>query len=672
MSMASDWVVSDETTECVHGSPPLTSESACHPSHPTPTAVITDRGSEKHAFAEGLLQDVPGLHEIVEGQQCIQRELSALLSGLHRVCELSGRNGSKLSQLCAEFPSMHPDIISAGAYPLGSENTAKLKAQRSLISNSGSSLLLSTDSPTNTGGGCASDPISRLNYEPSHGSEESEEEAPIEGPVSPGRRVSVFHRLKAERVTDDILFRTGSTEHMCSRKTTSVSGRTRVFRNWLQECLSDMRCDGVVFLLISANALLVGIQANSQVQNGGKENPVYTSIDHVFTTLFTIELSLRLFAEGFYHFFTSKNYSWNFFDFFIVSMSVVDASLTAIFTASSENGGNMTHLRVMRVFRVIRLVRTLRMVRLVRFIRALRALIYSLLVTIKSMVWAMLLLAMILYIFGVAFVQAVGDHYADAQPRDQQFDRFFGSLPKAMCTLFTSITSGLDWGDVLLACQRLGAHWVVLYVFFIIFTYFGVCNAITGVFCQGAIESAQLDKEMVTLQMMANEGAYKTALKEVFKEIDADDSGDITWGEFDIYLREEKCKLYLNSLNISTEDAWSLFRILDVNMTGTLDIDDFVDGCLNLKGPAKAMHFVKLERETKALAAFMEQFAVDLNGLKQLICHGHTRAMSPPGSQMGSRSCPKQKQDKVLSHQVIVPAFEPPPLAVQDIVLETC
>jgi len=168
------------------------------------------------------------------------------------------------------------------------------------------------------------------------------------------------------------------------------------------------------------------------------------------------------------------------------------------------------------------------------------------------------------------------------------------------------------------------------------------------------------------MQMMANEGSYKAGLIEVFNEIDGDKSGTVTWGQFEGHLQDDKCKLYLQSLNISTQDAWSLFRILDVDLTGALDIDQFVEGCLILKGPAKAMHFVKVERETKALRTIVEQCSADIKKLSQgmIMNKGHISVGPQQDKTTKEFGDPERRGDKELSRQ------DPPNLSVEDVRLK--
>ena len=43
------------------------------------------------------------------------------------------------------------------------------------------------------------------------------------------------------------------------------------------------------------------------------------------------------------------------------------------------------------------------------------------------------------------------------------------------------------------------------------------------------------------------------------------------------------------SLGISTDDIWTLFLLIDVDDNGVVDIEEFVAGCMQLRGPAQSL-----------------------------------------------------------------------------------
>merc|ERR1712110_289456 len=109
-----------------------------------------------------------------------------------------------------------------------------------------------------------------------------------------------------------------------------------------------------------------------------------------------------------------------------------------------------------RIIRLTRLVRIVRLVRIATFVRSLRVLVHTMYITMKALVWAILLLFTIIYFFGVLFTQFANDHKVmqncnTPECTDSMSDitAFWGSLVTSMLTLFESFSGGVNWGLLL-------------------------------------------------------------------------------------------------------------------------------------------------------------------------------------------------------------------------------
>jgi len=283
---------------------------------------------------------------------------------------------------------------------------------------------------------------------------------------------------------------------------------------------------------------------------------------------------------------------------FLVSAGVLDTS----------------EVRAIGVIRVTRLLRTFRMVRVVKSIRSLRTLLLSIAITVKSLLWVVVLIVMIFYGFGIAFTQAAQDHFRNGHARSSpglmpsELKAFWGTLPRSMFTLFKAIAGGISWHEVVLPLSDVGWFWVSLFCLFIVLVVFAILNVVTGVFCQSAMESAQKDKALATAEQMANQEKFQHSMRCLFYEIDSDSSGVITLDELESTLREADLAAYLNSLGIDAQDVWTLFKLLDKDGSGTVDIDEFISGCSNLKGGAKAVHIAELAYDQRIMILTLERF----------------------------------------------------------------
>ena len=84
-----------------------------------------------------------------------------------------------------------------------------------------------------------------------------------------------------------------------------------------------------------------------------------TTLNSVFSYIFIVELTLKLVVYGLAYF----QSGWNWFDFFVVSASVLDIILQ--YSGISSGGASAISIlpQIARIFRVMRITRLLRMVK---------------------------------------------------------------------------------------------------------------------------------------------------------------------------------------------------------------------------------------------------------------------------------------------------------------------
>jgi hypothetical protein len=304
-----------------------------------------------------------------------------------------------------------------------------------------------------------------------------------------------------------------------------------------------------------------------------------------------------------------------------VSVSVFNtvASIASNFVSSAatqdvDGAIGFEHARLLRIVRISRLLRVLRMARVVRFVRPLRVLIHSMLTTVKSLVWIFLLVVLVLYFFAILFTQGVSDFLiSDSHARmNSPLVTFWGTLPDSMLTLFKVMTGGVDWEVISTPLARLGAGWVFLFIFFVCFEFFALLNVITGVYCQMAYEGAQQDKELMIQELLNNKRTHVENTRELFTKmfasLDSDDSGSVNMEEFQEHIANESVQAFFALLELESTDAFTLFQLLDADGGGNIDAEEFVTGCIRLKGHARSIDLVKLTYEMRWFIRYFVQF----------------------------------------------------------------
>jgi len=211
--------------------------------------------------------------------------------------------------------------------------------------------------------------------------------------------------------------------------------------------------------------------------------------------------------------------------------------------------------------------------------------------------------------------------------------KFYSSVGATMYTLVLAISGGADWVDMVDPLQRISDVYQALFVFYVLFVLICVLNVLTSVFVQRANELVKLDRDLVTqCQLVSNEMFYNE-MKSIFQEVDVDGSGTITWEKFREYLQNEHVQAYFATQQLDTTDARELFNLLDADAKEEVKVEDFVMGCMKLRGQAKSSDVATVLREHKRMSQKTMKAMRKIE--KQLFAIGRSLATLPlPESQL--------------------------------------
>lgn len=123
----------------------------------------------------------------------------------------------------------------------------------------------------------------------------------------------------------------------------------KLARRWYNSNLIQFAIAFVIFL----NFILNAVEAQYVVVPDDMVT-VFTIFEDIFTVIFTVELSLNMYAHWCWKFWSS---GWNIFDFLVVTVSLLARTLAGI--------PGITQLRLVRAFRVFRLVKRFKALRII-------------------------------------------------------------------------------------------------------------------------------------------------------------------------------------------------------------------------------------------------------------------------------------------------------------------
>jgi len=413
------------------------------------------------------------------------------------------------------------------------------------------------------------------------------------------------------------------------------------------------------------NGIFIGIQV---AQDYKKEMPTGLKvIDYIFCVLFLAELGLRLVGLGCKEFWLARGEDryWNWFDFFIVTASTFDAVLSIALESSGQSGSTaLSNISVLRVIRVVRVVRVLRIIKVLSFFRDLRVLMMAIVSTVKTASFAFGLIMFVMYIFGIALTQVVGEHLKEQWeagnpvPDDSPMMFFFGSVPNTILCLFMTIAGGIDWLDAIEPLLEIGAIPTTFFLIYVVLMVLCIMNVLLGIFCQCALDTAAQDRENVIQTQLQDRARFISTLGYMFAEWDESGDGKCSLAEFNKHLADDKTQALLRSLEIDSRDALAIFEMLDADHNGSVDLNEFITGCITLRGGAKAVQLEKVNNFSKDLHDRFDKLDSKVNHVDKRVSVILTRMLPDTegktlrfqlGGHFGNNSPPRTKQRRSSS-----------------------
>mmetsp|Transcript_101981 Transcript_101981/g.287883 ORF Transcript_101981/g.287883 Transcript_101981/m.287883 type:complete len:610 (+) Transcript_101981:59-1888(+) len=377
------------------------------------------------------------------------------------------------------------------------------------------------------------------------------------------------------------------------------------------------------------NAASMGYQTDYEARRVTDETAAgFQILESVFCGIFTLELLLRLWAMR-CDFFKRRNLFWGVFDIAIVTSQLSEEVLRvyAKWSGETESGSQAAGwLNNVRLFRVLRLIRVMRLVRMLKLIGELRTMLSSIMGSLRSLVWAVMLLVLMMFIVGVCITRLVLDQRVFATQKgvedfNEELVRHFGSLGDSIYALYKCVTGGIDWGDVADPLASYVSIWILPFMmFYIAFALLCMLNVITGVFVETALLNARKDQ---TNTLVNHVHALYTNLQ---------DEGAITenldWTSFIDNLDTEKMQIILEEFDIDASEMRAFYKLLDTNDDGSISREEFAEGCKRLRGPAKAYETRHLMRVTARLVEeSVEQSRLLQSIFRTLESNGNARSL---------------------------------------------
>jgi hypothetical protein len=145
------------------------------------------------------------------------------------------------------------------------------------------------------------------------------------------------------------------------------------------------------------------------------------------------------------YFFTNKDKVWNWFDCFLVTLSLMDFVVTMIL---GTGGGNVSFMRILRLMKLSKILRAFRTL---KFFKELAVMMDSFRRSFVTLFWSLVMIGFVLFVFALIFLQGLADtinaEHEDMSEEDKEgVLKKFGSMRLSVLSLYQAVTGGDDWG----------------------------------------------------------------------------------------------------------------------------------------------------------------------------------------------------------------------------------
>lgn len=359
----------------------------------------------------------------------------------------------------------------------------------------------------------------------------------------------------------------------------------------LESLVLDARFQYTILIFIVLSAIEVGAQADYMARHLERRVPlVFRVSGAILSGVLGGEICIRLYIYRTF-FFCMGGWAWNVFDL-IIALAHLGETVLENFQGKQMNW-TFPPCFLARLLCLIRILRVVRYLLAKRSLGALRTLIYCLMGSWKAFCWVVLVISLFVFMTSVFFTELVLNSRLDGlnDLDNAELSRWYGSLTRTFLSLYQALVGGVDWDTVVSPLMTISPVLGVIFSLYIAVAVLAMLNVVTGVFVDTALTRANRMKDNITVNNACR----------LFTLLDIDRTGQISVLEFESQLESQPMQEYLAEIDVDVSEAKWLFEILDINSTGTIDFDEFLSGCLRMKGPAKALDLLLVTRESRRM-----------------------------------------------------------------------
>lgn len=380
-------------------------------------------------------------------------------------------------------------------------------------------------------------------------------------------------------------------------------------QRYVDHVLNSDRYVAAIGILSLFNLAIIVIDTDARAACMGEDDcaPEYIQIlDYILLLVYTIDLSLALFAQRCLFFRTGLNW----IDFAIVVFGIIELVLQ-VFVSDPKGLSAIGVLKITRISRVSKVLRSL---------PELYKLVSGFMHTLKALTWGFVMILLLLLVWAIIILQAymiLNAYSTFSEEDDQNCIPSMTSSFSLVLMLWQTNIIGDNWGRCFV--PLIAEHWTLYWIFAIAFICInlGFTNLILAVIVEKA--NAQHDETVIlkTLEKSKREEAEIERFRVVFQKLDKDGSNGLSIDEFlDGFEEFSDFKNGLLKFGIDKCDLNYIFACLDSDGSGEVGYDEFINAMFKSKRQDTGTQLMLVQMTLQKMLFMMQDMQHDVEQLK--------------------------------------------------------
>jgi len=369
-------------------------------------------------------------------------------------------------------------------------------------------------------------------------------------------------------------------------------------RRQLARILATPAFEWSMSVVISISIIFVILDVDNNA--AGHDSPHWLQVCNIIVmVVYFFDVCIRLYVFRLKYFYDP----FRVFDFLVISADIIMTLTLSISSADIPVPSTLSRIgRVMRVGRALRMMAVF---------PQLGFMLKGMMFAAKSLVWGVLMLFMVICFWSILAVVFINplvkemhenlDFWAGSTCA-ARCPHAFESVAMAMLTFCQQLVVGEGWGDINTPVMEKYPSTVLFFMLVLVSTNLAVLNMLLGVIVERATEAKNVTNREEAAKKDREFDDAARHLYHLCTELDTDQSGRITFAEFEAGFEDNpEFADILRVMDIDREDLEVVFSMLDVDRSGDVAYEEFVEQLHNMKS-----------RESHTLLIFIKFYVMEI------------------------------------------------------------